>query len=509
MGAQWPYVTLPDFEKRASNLRKQTSAVGVVVAPIVQQEQTSNWTNYVLANGAWVGTQFNPYIFVFSSQLAGAEEGESSIQLGGPMPAWPIWQIDPLPIFPVINFNAHGYPSIVDLVQASYELGEGVATDVLPTNVLASVFPTVSNVSATVDEPHSTFIGPIFDTLDEATRKPVGQILVFLRWNLYFANKLPEDVNGIHLVLDNTCGRSVTWELRGKDAVFLGRGDLHDTSYDKYKVSSPFNFYKDKVRAASLGICLFTINLYPTSTFEDEYKTTTPVGITVLVGAVFVSMVVAFLAYDAFQRRRTTKVVVNAARSNQLLTSLFPSNIRDRLLESEPKEETKSKSGGSKSTFLNNNKGQLKSFLDDHNVDDTGLPLNEFSGTKPIADLFLETTIMFADITGFTAWSSVREPSQVFTLLESVFSALDRMAKKRRVFKVETVGDCYVAVAGLPEPRRDHALVMARFARDTLRTVQEMVKRLELSLGPDTGDLGVRIGLHSGVGKFSPKKTEL
>jgi class 3 adenylate cyclase len=58
---------------------------------------------------------------------------------------------------------------------------------------------------------------------------------------------------------------------------------------------------------------------------------------------------------------------------------------------------------------------------------------------------------MFADISGFTAWSSAREPKQVFLLLETVFGEFDRIAKRRRVFKVETVGDCYVAVVGLPE----------------------------------------------------------
>lgn len=42
---------------------------------------------------------------------------------------------------------------------------------------------------------------------------------------------------------------------------------------------------------------------------------------------------------------------------------------------------------------------------------------------------------MFADITGFTAWSSVREPSQVFTLLESVYGAFDDIAKIRKIFK--------------------------------------------------------------------------
>jgi class 3 adenylate cyclase len=50
---------------------------------------------------------------------------------------------------------------------------------------------------------------------------------------------------------------------------------------------------------------------------------------------------------------------------------------------------------------------------------------------------------MFADLVGFTAWSSVREPTQVFVLLETLFREFDKIAKRRRIFKVETVGDCY------------------------------------------------------------------
>ena len=80
----------------------------------------------------------------------------------------------------------------------------------------------------------------------------------------------------------------------------------------------------------------------------------------------------------------------------------------------------------------------------------------------------------------------LREPSQVFTLLESIYRAFDSLAERRRVFKVETVGDSYVgelmidrvpctslngnilincsalgksAVAGLPDKRPDHAVV--------------------------------------------------
>jgi class 3 adenylate cyclase len=101
-------------------------------------------------------------------------------------------------------------------------------------------------------------------------------------------------------------------------------------------------------------------------------------------------------------------------------------------------------------------------------------------------------------LVGFTAWSSVRAPVQVFTLLESVYRAFDDIAKRRRVFKVETVGDCYVAVAGLPDPMKDHAVTMCRFARDCLSRMRYVTKRLELTLGPDTSELDIRVGIHSG-----------
>lgn len=58
--------------------------------------------------------------------------------------------------------------------------------------------------------------------------------------------------------------------------------------------------------------------------------------------------------------------------------------------------------------------------------------------------------------------------------------------------------DCYVAVAGLPEPRRDHALVMVRFAKECMQRMHVLVRQLEVALGPDTSNLDMRFGLHSG-----------
>jgi len=191
---------------------------------------------------------------------------------------------------------------------------------------------------------------------------------------------------------------------------------------------------------------------------------------------------IGFIVYDIFVNRRNEKLVAIVARSNAIVTSLFPGKYRDEMIGINP-NEPKDRNGTTRLTDAG------KKAL--HDAD--GSPRSQ-----PMADLFLNTTVMFADVVGFTAWSSVREPSQVFSLLETIYTAFDEIAKQRRVFKVETVGDCYVAVTGLPDPRQDHAIVMARFARDIMTKMKEKVQELEVTHGPDTGDLTLRIGMHSG-----------
>lgn len=117
---------------------------------------------------------------------------------------------------------------------------------------------------------------------------------------------------------------------------------------------------------------------------------------------------------------------------------------------------------------------------------------------KPIADLFQHTTVLFADIAGFTSWTSKREPEQVFSLLQTLFNTFDMIAKKRWIFKLETIGDCYLTVTGLPEPQDDHAVRITKFARECLFRTKSRLARLYTTLGPGTVNLEMRFGLHTG-----------
>ena len=54
--------------------------------------------------------------------------------------------------------------------------------------------------------------------------------------------------------------------------------------------------------------------------------------------------------------------------------------------------------------------------------------IHEDPDSKPLAELYLETTVLMADLVGFTPWSSLREPFQVFTLLETLYQAFDEVS---------------------------------------------------------------------------------
>ena len=144
----------------------------------------------------------------------------------------------------------------------------------------------------------------------------------------------------------------------------------------------------------------------------------------IIVAATFLMVALTYLVYDIMVQTRNEMMITAAAKSNAVVSSLFPDHLRDRLMNS----------AGNKVNKTNRN---LKAFLNDGKGQDQ-------MDSKPLADLFLETTVLFADISGFTAWSSVRQPADVFTLLETVYSAFDAIAKKRRVFKVETVSALFL-----------------------------------------------------------------
>ena len=119
-----------------------------------------------------------------------------------------------------------------------------------------------------------------------------------------------------------------------------------------------------------------------------------------------------------------------------------------------------------------------------------------------------DVTIFFSDIVGFTNISAQLTPAAVSDMLDRLYSAFDELTRKHGVFKVETIGDAYMAATNLVEPQHDHALRIAMFAEEAVKAAQSTFIDEER---PELGTVNIRVGFHSGpvvanvVGKRNPR----
>lgn len=115
--------------------------------------------------------------------------------------------------------------------------------------------------------------------------------------------------------------------------------------------------------------------------------------------------------------------------------------------------------------------------------------LKERTGT--VADSFAEVTVLFADIVDFTPLAARLSADEVVKLLNEVFTSFDGLADRHGLEKIKTIGDAYMVVGGLPEPRGDHAEAVMAMALD----MQRQITRFQRETGEP---LRLRIGINTG-----------
>ena len=113
------------------------------------------------------------------------------------------------------------------------------------------------------------------------------------------------------------------------------------------------------------------------------------------------------------------------------------------------------------------------------------------SFTELIADSFAEVTVLFADIVGFTEFSEGVSAEVLVEVLNDVFTRFDHIAVTRGLEKIKTIGDAYMAAAGLPIPAADHAARAAHMALDMIEAVDrfnvQSLYKLQVRIGMSTG----------------------
>jgi guanylate cyclase len=113
------------------------------------------------------------------------------------------------------------------------------------------------------------------------------------------------------------------------------------------------------------------------------------------------------------------------------------------------------------------------------------------SEPQTIADSFSEASILFADVADFTPLANSLPPTEVVGMLDQLFGHFDELVERYELEKIKTIGDCYMAAAGIPVPREDHARALAGIGLDMLSAVSPD--------GPMGGlGLQLRIGINSG-----------
>lgn len=108
-----------------------------------------------------------------------------------------------------------------------------------------------------------------------------------------------------------------------------------------------------------------------------------------------------------------------------------------------------------------------------------------------LTDSVAEATVLFSDIVGFTPFSSSLAPAEIVHLLDTLFGKFDDLCEDRGIEKIKTIGDAYMAVAGIPRPDPDHAGSIVELAFEMQRAATAIAP-----LWPN--ELALRIGISSG-----------
>lgn len=126
-----------------------------------------------------------------------------------------------------------------------------------------------------------------------------------------------------------------------------------------------------------------------------------------------------------------------------------------------------------------------------HNIMPTAIAERLKHGENHVVEFHDEVSVMFADVVGFTQLATELPPPQLIQMLETLFQAFDEIAEQHGVEKIKTVGDAYMAAAGVPAAAADHADRIAQMALAMLaaseRIGRESGMTLNLRIGIDAG----------------------
>jgi hypothetical protein len=339
--SKWPFVSLPDFEAKGEQLVELSGALYFSLNPVVTEENREAWEEYTIQNHEWLADSLSHWHlqeminqtivspFIYRRDVATGE----AIPEDRPADPYylPVWQVAPITRVPqLINYNAFDFFGFAGGFQAMVQSQDAALSSVI--NLADEI------TSERYNWPQSFLTAPIYDTLlpgggshisEEdndimGSRKLVAALSAILPWHNYFTNLLPYGVSGIYLVVRNSCAQVLTYQLDGRDVVYMGPGDLHDTSYDYLEEASTFATLRDMEGTTTVDdYCSYSLHVYPSSELQSVYRTNMPMLYTAAVVLIYLITSAFFVLYDILVQRRQAKVM-DTAVSERLGRSWAP-----------------------------------------------------------------------------------------------------------------------------------------------------------------------------------------
>jgi hypothetical protein len=206
-------------------------------------------------------------------------------------------------------------------------------------------------VEGYLGDPTSSFAYPVFDSFDLETRRVVGVLGTMIYWRLYL-DVLPKDTRGIICVLENSSNQTFSYQI-DDEVKYLGYGDRHDREYDGFVESGDIAAYVNKKSspatksltsvALNTTYAQYKIRIYPSDSTKKQHVNSNPLMLAWLIVGVFLFSSLVFVLYTIAVARRQRIVMDRAVASGAIVSSLFPSQVRDQIYE-ENEADTKSRS---------------------------------------------------------------------------------------------------------------------------------------------------------------------
>lgn len=413
---QWPEVTMEDFRDHVEITQFFFDFKCLFVTPIVNDAE--KWDEYTKNKlGRWKNK--NAFGDVERKTPARVQKETSNVEMfningsrsSGRGPFAPLWQ----------SSNSSRTDRWVNLDVLSVPIiRDGILAAISSSEVSLSRIINVEDASTLKNPAYRRFVQDISEQPVSNTSSPVSilhvpvtndqdetvaVVSVFFEIRSLFQNLLPLGRDVVDCVVQSMVGQIVSYKVDGQRVDFIGHGDLH----------APQHRNLNKTRSLSLDTeenvsPTYTVTIYPSTEMYGQFINGSPILLSGFAVLIFFVTGVVFYFYDSIVKQRQKFILDQAIRSNAILSSLFPENVRGRLFGRE-----EGSTGGGTRSGASVNSNPLRIDTNSFTVDPTKMRLKSFlsdveqntSSSKPIADLFPNCTVLFADISGFTAVSII------------------------------------------------------------------------------------------------------